>query len=173
MSDQQDFSAELGDLSDEDRHIERLLVSMVPREARVNRDRLMFLAGQAAAESQKIRLTVLRRCIWPLATACSACLGLIAGHFYGHVSTIPAPLVAERARGENQSAPEQVSLAVPATTQANGPSCLIALQNLWLTAVGDDSSPLADALGPVATARHPPTSSTYPELLRQLLTERS
>jgi hypothetical protein len=173
MSERQRFDDDISGFPAEHRQIERLLASLAPRETRVNRDRLMFLAGQAASGSQNIRLPALRRCIWPLATACSACLGLIAGQFYGHVSIIPAPLVAERARGDNQSAPEQVSLAAPATTQANGPSSLIALQNSWLTAAGDDSSPLADALGPVATARHPPTSSTYPELLRQLLTERS
>jgi hypothetical protein len=173
MSDQQDLAADLGDLSDEDRQIERLLASMVPREARVNRDRLMFLAGQVAAGSQTIRLPRLRRCLWPLATACSACLGLIAGFHYGHVPAIPAPLVAEAARSENKSAPEPVSVAAPVTTQANGPFSLIALQNRWLTAERDDSSPLADALGNVPTAPHPPTSSTYPELLRQLLTERS
>jgi hypothetical protein len=174
MSDQQDFPANVGRLSDEDRQVERLLASMVPREARVNRDRMMYLAGQAAA-SQTTPSSRLKRCIWPVATACSACVGLIAGLLYGHVAAIPAPLVAEIPRGEHSSATAQVPL-VPAaaiTSEPNEPFSLISLQSRWLTAEKDDPSRSADALGNVATVPHSSTSFTNPELLRRLLTERS
>ncbi len=175
MSDEQDFPEKLGGLSDEDRQIERLLASIVPREARVNRDRMMYLAGQAAAASQTIRSSRLRRCIWPLATACSACVGLIAGLLYGHVAAIPAPLVAEAPKDEHRSTTAQVTL-VPAaaiTSEPNERFSLISLQSRWLTAQKDDPSRSADAVGNVATVPHASTSFTNPELLRRLLTERS
>ena len=62
MPEPQDFSTDMNDadmnglpamngLSADDRNLERLLKSLVPRESRLNRDRVMYLAGQASAES--------------------------------------------------------------------------------------------------------------------------
>jgi hypothetical protein len=67
-------------LSEDDRQTERLLASLVPRESRVNRDRLMFLAGQASVESSRqFRARRPARWIWPAVTLCSTCAGLLIG----------------------------------------------------------------------------------------------
>jgi hypothetical protein len=175
MSERQEFNDNMSGFTEEHGQIERLLSSLVPRETRVNRDRLMFLAGQASAGSQKTRLRGLRRWIWPASTACSACLGLFVGLFFAHVPAIPTRPVAEAPRGENSSAADQVSFVrnAPSTDKADQPYSLVTLQNRLLTAERDDPSRLADALGTVATVSHPLPSSTYSELLRQLLAERS
>jgi len=80
MSDQQDFSADVGGLSGEDRQVERLLASMVPRESRVSRDRVMYLAGQASAlASNPPSRRRVAPWIWPASTVCAACAGLVFG----------------------------------------------------------------------------------------------
>ncbi len=80
MSERQEFNEDMSGFSEDDRHIERLLASLVPRESRVSRDRVMFLAGQASAVvSQRSRSLRLARWMWPAATVCSACVGLLIG----------------------------------------------------------------------------------------------
>jgi hypothetical protein len=92
MPEPEDFSADLNDagmndrgadmnrLSADDRNLERLLKSLVPRESRLNRDRVMYLAGQASADTGK-RPTPRRlaRWIWPATSVCAACAGLLVG----------------------------------------------------------------------------------------------
>jgi hypothetical protein len=92
MPEPEDFSADLNDagmndrgadmnrLSADDRNLERLLKSLVPRESRLNRDRVMYLAGQASADTGK-RPTSRRlaRWIWPATSVCAACAGLLVG----------------------------------------------------------------------------------------------
>lgn len=80
MSDQQNFSGDVNRLSDEDWQIERSLASLVPRESQLNRDRLMFLAGQASALAANPPAHSWRsRWIWPATTLCAACAGLVIG----------------------------------------------------------------------------------------------
>jgi hypothetical protein len=66
----------LNDLSDDERHLERLLAALLPRESRLDRERTMFLAGQASAVGQ---LRSSNRWRWPAATLASAAAGLLAG----------------------------------------------------------------------------------------------
>lgn len=80
MSDRQEFTEDLNGFSDDDRHLERLLASLKPRESRINRDRVMFLAGQASAVvSQRSRSLRLARWFWPAVTVCSTCAGILMG----------------------------------------------------------------------------------------------
>jgi hypothetical protein len=80
MSERQEFTEDMNGFSDDDRHLERLLASLKPRESRINRDRVMFLAGQASAVvSQRSRSLRLARWIWPAVTVCSTCAGLLMG----------------------------------------------------------------------------------------------
>lgn len=118
MSDQQDFSADISGLSDEDRQIEHLLASMVPRESRVNRDRVMFLAGQASALSANP--SAYRRSsqwIWPASTVCAACAGLMIGAF------LPArhPIVGNQVVVEQQDAPKRLTSGEEGTKPPNAP----------------------------------------------------
>jgi hypothetical protein len=178
MSERQEFHEHLNRLTDDDRQMERLLASLVPRETRVNRDRVMFLAGQASAGSQKKWTRGLRPWMWPAATVCSSCLGLIVGLFLGHVpSTLAAP-VAEAPPGMNtriaaHEEPESFAGRAPAISEKDESFSLLSLQNRMLAAERSDPSRLADALGNVASASHPLPASTYSELLRQMLAERS
>jgi len=100
MSDQE-FTEDLNDFSEDDRHLERLLASLKPRESRVSRDRVMFLAGQASAlVAERSRTWRLNRWVWPAATICAAIVGLLIGASItsGHrvaanpIAVEPAPL---------------------------------------------------------------------------------
>jgi hypothetical protein len=118
MSDQQDFSADIGRLSDEDRQIEHLLASMVPRESRVNRDRVMFLAGQASALSANSSADRRSsRWIWPASIVCAACAGLMLGAF------LPArhPIVGSRVVVEQQDAPKRLTSGEEGTKPPSAP----------------------------------------------------
>jgi hypothetical protein len=91
MPEPQDFSTDMNDadmnglpamngLSADDRNLERLLKSLVPRESRLNRDRVMYLAGQASAESAtRSAPRRLARWMLPATTVCAACAGLVVG----------------------------------------------------------------------------------------------
>jgi hypothetical protein len=97
MPEPEDFSADLNDaglndaglndrgtnmngLSADDRNLERLLKSLVPRESRLNRDRVMYLAGQASADiAKRSSPRPLARWMWLATTVCAACAGLIIG----------------------------------------------------------------------------------------------
>jgi hypothetical protein len=178
MSERQEFHEHLNRLTDDDRQMERLLASLVPRETRVNRDRVMFLAGQASAGSQKKWTRGLRPWMWPAATVCSSCLGLIVGLFLSHVPATPGASVAEAPPGKNTKIAvheEQESFAgrASAISEKDQSLSLLSLQNRMLAAERTAPSRLADASGNVATASHPLPSSTYSELLRQMLAERS
>jgi hypothetical protein len=82
MSERQESTEDLNPLSEDERQIERLLASLKPRESHVNRDRVMFLAGQASAKvGQRGRTWQCNRWIWPAATILSACAGLLIGLF--------------------------------------------------------------------------------------------
>ncbi len=178
MSERQEFHNDLSRLTEEEQQIERLLASLVPRDSRVNRDRVMFLAGQASAGSQKKSTRGLAQWMWPAATVCSTCLGLAVGLSLGHIPSTPRPPVAEAPPGESTRVAErgkQESFAgrAPAISEIDRTFSLLSLQNRMLAAERSDPSRLADALGNVATASHPLPSSTYSELLRQMLAERS
>jgi hypothetical protein len=177
MSERQEFRENMNRFTDDDRQIERLLASLVPRDTRVNRDRVMFLAGHASAGSRKKWTRGLTPWMWPTATVCSSCLGLIVGLFLGHAPATLSPPVAEVPPGEStKTAHErQESFAGRASviSERDESFSLLSLQNRMLAAERTDPSRLADALGNVATASHPLPSSTYAELLRQMLAERS
>ena len=80
MPEQQEFSEDMNGLSEDDRHIERLLASLVPHESRVSHDRVMFLAGQAAGGASRPSAGWrLSRWTWPAASVCSTCAGLLIG----------------------------------------------------------------------------------------------
>jgi hypothetical protein len=82
MSERQESTEDLNSFSEDERQIERLLASLKPRESHVNRDRVMFLAGQASAKvGQRGRTWQCNRWIWPAATILSACAGLLIGLF--------------------------------------------------------------------------------------------
>jgi hypothetical protein len=81
MSESEHFTEDLNNLPEDVRKIERLLASLKPRAAGINRDRVMFLAGQAStlASQRKSRSQRIGRWMWPSATVCSACIGLLVG----------------------------------------------------------------------------------------------
>jgi hypothetical protein len=178
MSERQEFHENMNRFTDDDRQIERLLASLVPRETRVNRDRVMFLAGQASAGSQKKWTRGPRPWMWPAATVCSSCVGLIVGLSLGHIPSTPGLPVAEAPPGKSTRVAERGKLELfaggsPAISEIDQSFSLLSLQKRMLAAERTDPSRLADALGNVATASHPLPSSTYSDLLRQMLAERS
>jgi hypothetical protein len=100
--------------------IEQILTALVPRESHVNRDRLMFLAGEASAVAAQRRPSLrINRWIWPATAIVSACAGLWLGVFVSAhpgvnerpieretaerspaIRTIPKPVVATRGSQE-------------------------------------------------------------------------
>ncbi len=93
-------SAGMNGLSADDRNIERLLKSLVPRESRLNRDRVMYLAGQASTDiGNRAAPQRFTRWIWPATTVCATCAGLLIGALLparGPVSGVP--ITVERPR---------------------------------------------------------------------------
>ena len=178
MSERQEFDDNMSRFTEEDQQIERLLASLVPRDTRVNRDRVVFLAGQASAESQTKWTRGRSPWMWPAVAACSSCVGLIVGLSLGHIPSTPGPPVAETPPGKSTRIAErgkQESFVgrAPAISEIDESFSLLSLQNRMLAVERTDPSRLADALGNVSTASHPLPASTYSELLRQMLAERS
>jgi hypothetical protein len=206
MPEPQDFSpdmnsadlnpTDLNGLSVDDRNLERLLKSLVPRESRLNRDRVMYLAGHASAV---VSHRTGSRWLWPAATACSACAGLVIGLLLAHVRPAPAPPFAmapqstEKLLRREETASERPSQPMPAATHEPiassglrlrtpilgtaelGTSELgtTALNTAALNTAADDPNRLVDSFAFGKTAAHLQRSATYPELLRQLLAEQT
>jgi hypothetical protein len=115
----------LSELSDEERHIERLLAELAPRDSRMNRDRTMFLAGQAAWLSPATEARK-KRWVWPVITVCSTAAGLVAGLFVAG----PIRPAAQIARQTSEAAPVgppsmvEHTKARPETDVADAPALL-------------------------------------------------
>jgi len=147
----------VSELSDEERQIERLLAELAPREGRMNRDRTMFRAGQAAGES---RATGPRdgRWIWPAITVCSTAAGLLAGILISGSSRPAAKAVRQAEEKTSDDSPSvqqsivaQSPQANPATVAADSPS-LLELRIVMASRAGDELS-LAQADLPTSAGR--------------------
>jgi len=135
----------VSELSDEERQIERLLAELAPREGRMNRDRTMFRAGQAAGVS---RATGSRdgRWVWPAITVCSTAAGLLAGILIAGSSRPAAQVVRQAAEKTSDDSPSvqqsilaQNPQADSATVAADSPS-LLELRIAMATRAGDELS---------------------------------
>jgi hypothetical protein len=156
MSDQQDFSTNLGGLSDEDRQIERLLASMVPRESRVSRDRVMYLAGQASAPASNPPVhRRFSRWIWPASTACAACAGLVIGVL----------LSARNSTSDNSVAIEQREAHKPPMISAEGTKSSNSPQVADAAAVESQTGFLPASMDPrIAVDLHATVAKGFPLL---------
>jgi hypothetical protein len=104
----------LDDLSE----IESALASLAPREGQIDRDRLMFRAGQAAARAEA-RPARARRWAWP---AAFSTMTAVAAAMLMALILRPEPRIIERLvpvssladRGEKDSSPPSASSVVPA-----------------------------------------------------------
>jgi hypothetical protein len=118
---EQEFAEDMNDSSEDDRHLERLLASLKPRESRVSRDRVMFLAGQASAlVAERSRTWRLNRWLWPAATICSAIVGLLIGASMtaGHrIAANPIAVESPPLREQITAASSQRIPAAPRTAQ--------------------------------------------------------
>ena len=84
MSEPKDSHDDLNELSGDLQQVERLLTALKPRETGINRDRVMFLAGQASCSAERgLRTRRLGRWAWPSVTLCAASIGLLLGLFIG------------------------------------------------------------------------------------------
>jgi hypothetical protein len=188
MSERQEFTEDMSGFSEDDRHIERLLASLKPHESHINRDRVMFLAGQASAVvSQRSRSLRLNRWLWPAATACAACAGLSVGVSLGHVRGNPVQVLVEMPRTiqkmatPEQAAQEPIAQTLPGTSEesdADQPnshqrSNLLALRNRMLATEAEDPSQSGDSFRMAETGVRREPAATYRELLRELLAEKS
>jgi hypothetical protein len=179
MSERQEFTEGVSDFSEDDRHIERLLASLKPHESRINRDRVMFLAGQASAMvAKRSRTWRINRWAWPAAAIGSACVGLLIGASLGNVPGTPnQALVAAREAASRGS----IAQAVPDTSEesdADDPksrqrSSLLALRNRMLATEAEDPSQSGDSFRMAEAGNRPEPSANYRELLRELLAEKS
>jgi len=97
MSGPRESSDDLTGLSDDERHVARLLASLAPRESRINRDRTMFLAGRASADAEAANSR--GRWLWPALTACSAAAGLVAGILLSASNRGSATIAAQSGEG--------------------------------------------------------------------------
>jgi hypothetical protein len=114
----------VSELSDDERQIERLLAELTPRDSRINRDRTMFHAGQAAGVSPatEARKT---RWVWPAITVCSTAAGLVAGLFIAAPSRPAAP-IAQRTSDISPADPPSTVAPTnePDTVVADSPTLL-------------------------------------------------
>lgn len=197
MSEQRPFPEEMSNFSEEARNIERLLQSLEPRASRINRDRLMFLAGEASmGASRQTRFGRVRVWAWPTATVCSVCLGLGIGLWIPRPSNDENRPVAQASdnhgtfaesndpphiRVQEPGAPMQQSAvqqstgnpAVPSDPTFGESPSLLALRNRMLANTRDDTAADGDSLRLSETAGVGPDSpSTYGELLRRMLDEK-
>jgi len=179
----------MSDFSEDARNIERLLRSLEPRASRINRDRLMFLAGEASVlASRRTRFTGYRVWAWPAATVCSVCLGLGIGVFISrpsdrenrrvaHAPTAPS----DSSTGKRSSfSKETASASTAQQPRADQPVPtsgdalnLFALRNRMLANIRDDPGDFGDALRLSETAGvGPDPPCTYGELMRRMLDEK-
>ncbi len=80
MSEPSEDSEHLNDLSEDERHVERLLAALPLHESRLNRDQTLFLAGRASVRATTGSGTRgISRLIWPAGVIGSAAAGLLAG----------------------------------------------------------------------------------------------
>ncbi len=98
---------------------EAALASLAPRADGVNRDRLMFLAGEASAAAQSVQSSRQRTWAWPAAfTAITA----VAASLLAVLMTQPGPQVVERiipaGRESNAASPSQVGQSTTPPDQA-------------------------------------------------------
>jgi hypothetical protein len=116
MSERRPVPEGMSDFSEDARNIERLLRSLEPRASRINRDRLMFLAGEASAVSQRSRLSGLHRLVWPVTAACAAFVGLALGIWFARDHG-PAVANAQRTSPDANVTPVDVHERSNARTQ--------------------------------------------------------
>jgi hypothetical protein len=149
--------------------LEAELAALVPRVDNLNRDRLMFLAGQASVESKASQATIQTppprlpaRWAWPTAFAAAA---TVAASLLVALVNRPAPQVVERIVERIVSVP--VALQQPAAEPhqdgvepdpLTGPAAIVSAAPEWLT--WRLTAPL------VIGARH---ELSYPELRSQIL----
>jgi hypothetical protein len=149
-------------LNDELAAIEAALCSLTPAASGIERDRLMFLAGKAAASRGSLRRR-LARTFWPLATAASLLAAISFGILWAagsgsqlsHQPASPlyanAPLVLDLSSG-----------ASPPSPWANRRLCRLVLEK------GIDALPESTGHG-VSGVRLLPHEDTYRNLLKQFL----
>jgi hypothetical protein len=161
MSSEEDPKEDLGELSE----LEAALAALAPRAERLNRDRLMFLAGQASVEpkiSQAAQPQLPSRWAWPVAFAA---MSGIAASLLAALAIRPAPQASERI----------VERIVTVSTARQEPAAAIAQDRIEAVAASDAraiASPLPDWLAlwlfaqPAGSTGHEPP---YPELRNQVL----
>jgi hypothetical protein len=142
--------------------LESALRNLTPRTALLNRDQLMYLAGQASAMSagaQGVHIddarsfTPLRRNWWPVATAALALFSLGLGGLLIH-ATRPSERVVyvEVSRGTNDGGGltagsfSQANNVTVGTSSASSEGSYFQLRNLVLTH-GIEALPISPALG--------------------------
>lgn len=147
--------------------LERHLRGWVPRACRVNRDRLMYLAGREAALADRSRPRHVPAVCWPAATAVLLVLSValaVWGFLTPRVQYVerlvvverpPAadripPRLAARAIGQSDDEPAQITGSGWASTTARGASYL-QLRAAVLRR-GADALPVTAAGGPVVEA---------------------
>jgi hypothetical protein len=180
MLERHEPSDDVNRLSEDDRQIERLLASLAPCESRVDRDRVMYLAGQASAVvSDRSGRGRLARWLWPAATACSASAGLVIGLLLAHARPAAAPPFArmpestETLLRQEDTVSERPIRAMSAPAHESFASSGLRPRTPIPGVEADDTNRLADSFAFGKTATHLRQSATYPELLRQLLAERT
>lgn len=150
--------------------IEAVLASLAPRTDRLNRERLMFLAGQASAAARPERCRAWTRWLWPAAfsamTAVAAMLlvmlvvqpGQIARHGADRTALAPAPSAEAKTAQDAGAASMQLSpekRAEPSPDDEARPGAQDSLLSLIL-------SPFTPPIGP--RAEPSPAHHSYPEL---------
>jgi hypothetical protein len=174
MSREEDFKEDRCELSE----LEAELAALTPRAEKLNRDRLMFLAGQASVESRSSQTAVGRIAnlphsrqvgklphvpwVWPAAFASMTCVAAI---LLAALVIRPAPQATERIVERIVTVP----VAPQESTAASAP-------NLVAAEAVDEARAMAPALPdwlawwhfthPAANTEHEPS---YPELRNQVL----
>jgi hypothetical protein len=173
----------LNGLSEDERHVERLLAALPLRERRINRDETMFQAGRAEALASK-RSGAPRLSRWKTAagTICTAAVGLLAGLLisppYQRADVVSTPTGSVREKAAEGPLPIASEPADRNGEVAVGESpSLLDLRVGMLNRAGDElwlaqiDSP-APAEGPIAggpNARRRPIPMTYGSFVGRLL----
>jgi hypothetical protein len=149
-------------LNDELAAIEAALCSLMPTVSGIDRDRLMFLAGKAAANRRLLRRR-LTATFWPLATAVSLLAALTFGVLWAAGNR--SPIGQRPADPLYASVPTLVDLSgetSPSSPWENRRLCLLLLEK------GVDALP--ESCGTGSSCNLPlPREETYRDLLKQFL----
>lgn len=146
--------------------IEAALATLRPRSSRLDRDQMMFLAGQASQDAASVQRRRLLAVAWPCATVAASLLALFFAAL--HVSGPPQQQDGERTVDHNKTTPPVIAAAT-ATEGDDQTGAYWAVRAQLLASESSDAWLQASVASPTSTPPKKPLRVGSRMLLDQLL----